>query len=199
MWRSWERGWFGSIDGILTVWQQKPPKTLPPCVFRAVRKMKISGQKCVWPQIWPPTRPQLNNYRGVAQLVARDIWEHAGGFRFLIFQMHENPCNYWLFRVLLFSKKLKQNVLTTDLTTYGKWPKNRIFFTLRGVAKLVSHRIWDAGIARSSRVTPTIWLWKAIFRAFFFVFSILNFEGWPFASVSPRSTSSRQIDIWWFT
>ena len=25
----------------------------------------------------------------------------------------------------------------------------------RGVAKLVSHRIWDAGIARSSRVTPT--------------------------------------------
>jgi hypothetical protein len=30
-------------------------------------------------------------YRGVAQLGARDIWEHAGGFRFLIFQTLENP------------------------------------------------------------------------------------------------------------
>ena len=37
--------------------------------------MKKSGQKYVWSQIWPPTRPQLNNYRGVAQLVARDIWD----------------------------------------------------------------------------------------------------------------------------
>ena len=30
-------------------------------------------------------------FRGVAQLVARDVWEHAGGFRFLIFQTLENP------------------------------------------------------------------------------------------------------------
>ena len=37
--------------------------------------MKKSGQKCVWLQIWPPTRPQLNSYRGIAQLVARDIWD----------------------------------------------------------------------------------------------------------------------------
>ena len=75
MWRSWERGWFGSIDGVRTVQKRKPPKTLQPCVFRAVWKTKNSGQKCVWPQIWPLTRPQFNNYRGVAQLVARDIWD----------------------------------------------------------------------------------------------------------------------------
>lgn len=36
---------------------------------------KNSGQKCVWPQIWPLTRPQFNNYRGVAQLIARRIWD----------------------------------------------------------------------------------------------------------------------------
>ena len=34
-----------------------------------------SSQKCVWPQIWPLTRPQFNNYRGVAQLIARRIWD----------------------------------------------------------------------------------------------------------------------------
>ena len=29
--------------------------------------------------------------RGVVQLVARDVWEHAGTFRFLIFQTLETP------------------------------------------------------------------------------------------------------------
>ena len=182
---------------------QKRWKPLKAITFSGVTLFKKTPAKC-FDHRFDHLRKNRKNwifytFRGVAKLVSHRIWEHAGGFRFLIFQMHENPCKYWLFRVLPFSKKHRQNVLTTDLTTYGKWPKNRIFFTLRGVAKLVSHRIWDAGIARSSRVTPTIWLWKAIFRAFFFVFSILNFEGWPFASVSPRSTSSRQIDIWWFT
>ena len=73
------RAAFGSIDGVRTARKRKPPKTLQPCGFRAVWKTKNSGQKCVWPQIWPPTRPQLNNYRGVAQLVARDIWDVEAG------------------------------------------------------------------------------------------------------------------------
>ena len=41
--------------------------------------MKKSSQNCDWPQIWPPTRPQFNNYRGIAQLVARDIWDVEAG------------------------------------------------------------------------------------------------------------------------
>jgi len=32
--------------------------------------------------------------RDVAQMVARLLWEHAGGFRFLIFQTLENPCKH---------------------------------------------------------------------------------------------------------
>ena len=35
-----------------------------------------------------------NKHRDVAQLVARLVWEHAGGFRFLIFQMLENTCKH---------------------------------------------------------------------------------------------------------
>ena len=38
---------FGSIDGVRTARKRKPPKTLQPCVFRAVWKTKNSGQKCV--------------------------------------------------------------------------------------------------------------------------------------------------------
>ena len=90
-----------------------------------------------------------------ARRVARDVWEHAGSFRFLIFQMLETPWKHWLFRLFAFSKKHRQNVLTTDLTTYGKWPKNRIFFTHRGVAQLVARLLWEQNAAGSSPVTPT--------------------------------------------
>ena len=57
--------------------------------------------------------------RGVAQLVARLLWEHAGTFRFLIFQTLENPCKYSLFRTFSFPKPKQKSGLTTDLTTYG--------------------------------------------------------------------------------
>ena len=73
----------------------------------------------------------------------------------LDFSNARNPLKHWLFRLLPFSKKHRQNVLTTDLTTYGKWPKNRIFFTLRGVAQLVARDVWDVDAAGSNPVTPT--------------------------------------------
>ena len=115
--------------------------------FILVCKVKKIIQICDLPQIWPLTeKPQKLNILHISWCSEAGIaphWEHAGGFRFLIFQMHENPCKYWLFRVLPFSKKHRQNVLTTDLTTYGNWPKNRIFFTFRGVAQLVARDVWE--------------------------------------------------------
>ena len=110
------------------------------------------------------------NHRGVAQLIVRDVWEHAGGGdapraktrsarkakpRKALQSLRKRPCKHWLFRVLPFSKKHQQNVLTTDLTTDGNWPKNRIFFTLRGVAQLVARDVWDVDAAGSNPVTPT--------------------------------------------
>ena len=59
---------------IYTSRKRKPPKALQPCGFRAVWKTKNSGQKCVRPQIWPHTRPQLNIYRDVAKFgIAPDL------------------------------------------------------------------------------------------------------------------------------
>ena len=58
------RASFGSINGVRTVWQRQPPKALQPCGFWAVWQMKKGSQKCVWPQIWPLTRPQLNKLSG---------------------------------------------------------------------------------------------------------------------------------------
>ena len=58
--------------------------------------MKKSSQKCVWPQIWPPTRLQFNNYRGVAQLIARRIWEHRRCSHRTKAKTAESPSTVWI-------------------------------------------------------------------------------------------------------
>ena len=128
--------------------------------------------------------------RDVAQLVARLLWSmQAAGTppraktrsarkakpRKALQSLRKRPCKHWLFRVFVFSKKHGQNVLTTDLTTYGKWPKNRIFFTLRGVAQLVARDVWDVDAAGSNPVTPTknqpkTSLFRLVFGWFLYIF-----------------------------
>ena len=51
--------------------------------------------------------------------------------------------------------RIFQKTVWPDLTTYGKWPKNQIFYTLRGVAQLVARVLWEHDAAGSSPVTPT--------------------------------------------
>ena len=141
---------FGSIDGVRTVWQRQPPKALQPCGFWAVWKTKNSGQKCVWPQIWPLTRPQFNNYRGVAQLIARRIWEHRRHFWRLSVPTAESPSTV---RISGGSEKEKssQNCVWPQI-----WPLTRPQFNnYRGVAQLIARRIWDAEAASLSLATPT--------------------------------------------
>ena len=76
----------------------------------------------------------------------------------LIMKSRKTPkshVNTDFFGTILSRKILYKSGLTTCLTTYGNWPKNRIFFTLRGVAQLVARDVWDVDAAGSNPVTPT--------------------------------------------
>ena len=81
----------------------------------------------------------------------------------------------------LFSCKILNNSgLTTCLTTYGNLPKNRIFFTHRGVAQLVARDVWDVDAAGSNPVTPTknqpkTSLFRLVFGCFLYIFHKIRF------------------------
>ena len=66
---------FGSMQAVSCREFSKTLKTLENTHFFGCYPFQKNTDKMIWPQIWPPTRPQLNSYRGVAQLVARDIWD----------------------------------------------------------------------------------------------------------------------------
>ena len=89
--------------------------------------------------------------------------------------LSENPYKHSLFRVLLFSKKYQQNVLTTDLTTYGKFVEKfnisrrgeawyRAWFGTRRFRRFKSCRLDHLGFESNS-------------QSLFFVSTDANFEG----------------------
>ena len=84
---------------------------------------------------------KLNKNRGIAQLVARDIWEHRcggaacrEGFWIYVFTLH-------CFGVFGWRKYWSKISMTTCLTTLGKFLKK--LNKNRGVAELVPHFIWE--------------------------------------------------------
>ena len=116
----------------------------------------------------------------MAQLVARLLWEHAGS--------GDAPAGKNALRAkskatksLAIIEKTPLKTLTfSDVTLFKKTPtkcfdhrfdhlrkltKNRIFFTLRGVAQLVARDVWDVDAAGSNPVTPTKIADLTVFRS----------------------------------
>ena len=92
-------------------------------------------------------------YRGVAQLVARLLWEHRRCSHRTKAKTAESPSTVRISGGSENEKKQSKMCLTTDLTTYTQKPKNSI--QNRGVAQLGARDIWDVEAAGSNPVTPT--------------------------------------------
>lgn len=58
------------------------------------------------------------NYRGIAQLVARDIWEHRRCSHCMTTTTAESPSTVRILGGLANEKRQSKLCLTTDLTTY---------------------------------------------------------------------------------
>ena len=90
-------------------------------------------------------------FRDVAQLVARDVWEHRRCSHCTKAKTAENPSTVRISGGLANEKRQSELCLTTDLTTYGFDSKNSI----SGCRVTVTHQFWELAQAGSTPVIPT--------------------------------------------
>ena len=92
--------------------------------------------------------------RGVAQLVARLLWERGSSSKAKRMQRRQKAlkirCTPYFFNFKIFRKNRFDHRFD-----HLRKIKQISYFIIRGVAQLVAHRIWDARAASSNLVTPT--------------------------------------------
>ena len=106
----------------------------------------------VWPQFWPVLWElqfyKFFHHRGVAQLVARLVWEREQGTPLWKNKKPEKPCNIGILGTLQNLKIAWKSGLTTvcPTSTQKQWKSNKN----RGVAQLVERVVWELKVATRS-------------------------------------------------
>ena len=121
---------------------------------------------------------QKSTYPGVAQLVARLLWECRGGIRDEAGRNAAKPCDTGDSRFFPVAESGTKAALTTGMTTDRKifdfLPRRGIMVKIEypGIAKLVSRLVWDQETVRSSRTTRTKIPLKSTISEGFFLFFV---------------------------
>ena len=117
-------------------------------------------------------------YPGLAQLVARVVWECRDGIRNRARRNAAKPCNTCVCWISPIAESGTKAVLTTGMTTDRKifdfLPRRGIMAEIEypGIAKLVSRLVWDQETVRSSRTTRTKIPLKSLISEGFFLFFV---------------------------